>query len=59
MRENKTLLCTAVGMASHQRGFEACTAYGRFGNVLQTSCIKLPGNFVRFSFDSPTRQYWY
>jgi predicted RNase H-like nuclease len=27
-KEIETLLCTAVGTASHQHGLEACTVYG-------------------------------
>jgi hypothetical protein len=31
----ETVLCTAVGTASHQHGLEACTVCGRPGNVLK------------------------
>jgi hypothetical protein len=38
-KKKKTLLCEAVGTASHQYGLQACTVYGRSGNMLKNDNV--------------------
>jgi hypothetical protein len=33
--QGKAIQCAAVSTANYQHGVEACTTYGRFGNVLK------------------------
>jgi hypothetical protein len=34
-------MCAAVGTVSHQRGLEACTTYGRCGNMMENGKVVL------------------